>query len=78
MHQEASTGHQAGELQSSGKGLVQLAHPSQRFSEQHTQKPSTTESSKNSGFGEGLEVVVVRVIDDSPIVEGFVRRINDL
>src|SRR6266566_2687024 len=69
MHQEACASHQAGELQSSGKRVVQLTQPLQGFSEQNAQKPSTTESSKNSSFGEGLEVVVVCVINDSSIVE---------
>ena len=69
MHQEANASHQTAELQSSGKGVVQLTQPLQGLSEQNTQKPSAAESSENSSFGEGLEVVVVCVVDDSPIVE---------
>src|SRR6266446_3855988 len=78
MDEEAGASHQAREMQSSDKGVVQLTQSPQGFSEQNTQKPSTTESSENSGFGEGLQVVVVCVIDDSPIVERFIRWIHGL
>ena len=69
MHEEAGASHQTGELQGPGKGVAELAHSLQRFAEQNTEEPRTTEPSENAGFGESLEVVVVRVIDDLPIVE---------
>src|SRR2546430_10918337 len=56
VDEEASASHQAGELQGSGKRILKLTHPTQGFSEQNSQEPSTAESSKNPGFGQGLEV----------------------
>lgn len=69
MHEEAGASHQPGKLQGPGKGIIELAQSFQGFAEQDTQKPGTTEPSQNAGFGEGLEVIVVRVVDDFPIVE---------
>src|SRR5713226_2575326 len=68
MHEETRASHQPGELQGSGKGVI----------EQDAQEPCATQSSKNASFGEGLKVVVMRVIDALSIVERFVRGINDL
>ncbi len=69
MHEETRASHRPGELQGSGKGVLELAKSSQGLTEQDGQKPGTTQSSKNASFGEGLKVVVMRVIDDLSIVE---------
>src|ERR1700687_5927143 len=78
MHEEAVASHQPGELQGPGKRIVELMQSFQGLAKQDAEKPGTAEPSENAGFGEGLEVVVVRVVDDFSIVERFVTRINDL
>ena len=69
MHEEAGASQHPGEPQGSGEGIVELSQALPGFAEQGTQKPDTAKPSQNAGFGEGFEIVVVRVIDDLPIVE---------
>jgi hypothetical protein len=78
VNQKAAASCHAGELQRGGKRGIELAKPFYGLPEQNTQKPSATEPPEYARFGQGLEVVVVGMVDDSPVVKGFVRRINNL
>ena len=78
MHEKAAACDQPGELQSASKGMIQLAQSHQGLAEKDAQEPSATKPSEKAGLRQGLEVVVVRVVDNLSIVERFVREIDDL
>jgi hypothetical protein len=69
MHEEAGASQQAGELQGPWKRMMGLAQFFEGFEEQDAEKPGTTEAAEKSGFGKGLEVIVVGVVDDLAVVE---------
>ena len=78
VNEQARATHEAGQLQRSSEGLAKVAPFAQRLDQQNGQKPERSDSTQNSGLGEGFQIVVVGVIDDSSIVKGFVGRENDL
>jgi len=78
MHKKPAAGHQTGELQGPGKGIVELAQSLHGFGQQDADEPGATQATGNASFRKGLQIVVVSVIDDLPIVESFIGRIDDL
>src|SRR6266436_10036596 len=68
MHEKAGAGDQTRKMESGGEGLVLQKQAPERMKEQCTEKPGAARAADNSGFGQSLEVVVVRVIDDLCVV----------
>src|SRR5438445_12715605 len=69
VNQNSGASHQAGELQRPGKRVIDIAQPLYGLPKQDTQKPGTTERSEQTRFGEGLEIVVVGMVDDFSVVK---------
>src|SRR6266404_2435729 len=73
MHQKAATRHKSREMQRGGKGFVGDQQLLQRTEEQHTQEPGAAEGAGKASVRQQLEIVVMRVIDDSSVIKAFVR-----
>src|SRR5882724_342610 len=78
MHKKPGAGHETGELQGPGKGIVELAQTLQGLGQQDTDEPGAAEATGNASFRKGLQIVVVRVIDDLPVIESFIGWVDDL
>src|ERR1700736_2234080 len=78
VHEKAGTSDEARKMESGGEGLVLQEQATERTKKQSTEKPGATRGASDSGFGQGFEVVVVGVIDNSCVVVGFVGRENGL
>src|SRR2546423_6385568 len=78
MRQKAATRDKPRKLQSCQKGSFRFKQLPQRVIEQQREKPGTAQAASNSGFSQGLEVIVMRVINDFSVIQRFIRRIDNL
>src|SRR5437879_3582005 len=65
-------------LGGASKRIIVVAQAHKGPAQQDNEKPGTTETTKPAGLGQSFEVIVVRVVDNLSIIQGLVRRIDDL
>src|SRR6266853_3393978 len=56
--------------------MVARFQKAQRADEQSSDEPGAAESADQACFGQGFQVIVVGMIHDFSVVQGFVRRIH--
>ena len=65
-------------MQGRGERLVAVQQLPQGDEEKNAEESGAAQSAGDAGFRQGFQVVVVRVIDDFPVVVGFVGGKNGL
>src|SRR5262249_51522477 len=75
VHQQPAARGPAAQSQGICERVAFCLKEAQGAEDQDSQKPSAAESADDTRFGERLQVVIVRVIHNLPIVESFIRRI---
>src|SRR5580704_2174562 len=68
VYQKATTAHETGEVQRGSKWLVALQQLTQRNKVKNAEEGATAEAAGDAGFGQTLEIVIVRVIDNFAVV----------
>src|SRR6266851_5091794 len=78
VHEEADATDKTRKMESEGEGLVLQEHTTERTKKQSAEKPGAARNTDDSGFGQSFEVIIVCVIDNFGVVQGFVRWENSL
>src|SRR5690348_3490272 len=72
VHQQPETGNNPGSVNRLRKWALLLRKARLRRVKQHDQQHQPAYTSRNSCFRKKLDIIVVDVIDDEPVVVGFV------
>ena len=78
VHEKTDASQETGELQSPGKRIVQPSHALHRLSEQDSDEPGAAYAAGNARFCKSFQIIVVGVVDYSPVIECFIGWKNDL
>ena len=78
VNQKRSAGGESGEMQGGSEWLIGLQKLSQRYEKERAEEPGAQQTASETGFSERLDIIVVGMIDDLGVVQGFIRGINDL
>src|SRR6266852_947351 len=78
MGEKADAADEAGEVQGGCKRCIGTQNPAGGIKQQHTEKPRAAQAARYASLRQRFEVVVVGVIDELAVIEGFVGRENGL
>src|SRR5229473_2700057 len=78
MGEKADAADEAGEVQGGCKRCIGTQNPAEGIKQQHAEKPRAAQAARYASLRQRFEVIVVGVIDDLAVIEGFVGRENGL
>src|SRR5258708_40376615 len=76
VHQQTPATGPSAQAKSIREGMVARFQKAQRADEQSSDEPGAAESADQACFGQGFQVIVVGMIHDFSVVQGFLRRIH--
>ena len=78
VREKAEAGNKDRKLEGGSKSSVGLRQAPERMEKQKSQEPKATQATRNTSFCKGLEIIVVSVIDDLSVIQGFISRKDKL